>query len=290
MGQSGRLASRQRRRLIQVNLLVWLQVLLPQQLLSRLAGRLADTRIHWLKNSLIALFIAAFKPDMQEARCTDPYSYPSLGELFTRRLAESARPLPSDPDAVCWPNDGRLQYFGTLTDGQLIEAKGRHYSVRDLLAKETSAFDNGWFCVTYLSPQNYHRIHMPIGGTLSAVRHIPGRLFSVSTRTSEVIGAVPARNERLLCLFETAIGSVALILVGAMMVSEIRTRWGSRQIPAAPLSIARGEEMGHFRFGSTAVMLFPPGQLSPLPGLHEGQRIRIGETLGTITHPGNRQP
>ena len=210
-----------------------LQAILPQHSLSRLVGRLAQLeRPIWLKNFLIRRFMARYDIDLAEATCSSSEDFPHFNAFFTRSLREGVRPLADSQ--WCHPADGVLSQRGTLSSSQLVQAKGRTYSVRALLAgseEEASRFAKGCFATTYLSPRDYHRVHIPIRGHLVRTRYVPGDLFSVNAATVERVDGLLARNERLVCFFETDRGSVAVVMVGAMIVAGIATVWGGREPP-----------------------------------------------------------
>lgn len=276
-------------------LFVALQRVLPQHALSALMYRL--TRWTWrpFKNTLINGFVAHFRVDMGQAVERDPTAYPSFNAFFTRALRPDARPLAPAPALLC-PADGAMSRCGTIQRGSLIQAKGHSFTVRDLLggdAATAARFEGGAFATIYLSPRDYHRVHMPLGGTLTAMRHIPGRLFSVNAVTARAVPGLFARNERVVCLFETDAGPLALILVGAIFVGSMETVWAGQVTPAprgaAPkntpetqVRLERGAEMGRFNMGSTVILLLPPGVLTWDPALKPGSTLRMGQALGDL--------
>ena len=245
-----------------------LQAILPQHLLSRLVGKLAQLeRPVWLKNLLIRSFMKRYDIDLTEATCSSGEDFPHFNAFFTRSLREGTRPLASSE----WIHtaDGVLSQRGGVSSGQVVQAKGRNYSVQALLAgteEEASRYASGCFATTYLSPRDYHRVHMPIRGLLVKTRYVPGDLFSVNAATVDRVDGLLARNERLVCFFETEQGGVAVVMVGAMIVAGIATVWGGREAPGtgeireqvwtaneAPL-LEAGQEMGRFFLGSTVVL------------------------------------
>ena len=288
---------------------------LPQRAINRLAGWLANTTIPWLKNYLIRYFLKRHAVNLDEACLTDPMQYPSFNAFFTRALKSECRPLSPDPQDLSSPVDGCISQMGSIQDARLIQAKGHSFTVDDLLGathnpelqNKTRVFNNGSFITLYLAPHDYHRVHMPITGTLSQMIYIPGRLFSVDARTAQRIPNLFAANERVACLFDTAQGPMALILVGAMIVGSIETVWAgavsgpqtacnSTQPKNAkkpeiqhwtyptPITLERGAEMGRFQLGSTVIVLLP--QDAPLcwdPQHAAGHSIRMGERLGSLT-------
>ncbi len=279
-------------------LFVALQHLLPQHLLSRLMYRL--TRVEWrpVKTLLIGGFVRTFEIRMDEALESDPAAYPSFNALFTRALRPEARPLDPAPDAILSPVDGTISQIGSIRDGRLIQAKGHSYSLRDLLGGEEDAgrpFDGGAFATIYLSPRDYHRIHMPLAGALTEMIHIPGRLFSVNAATTALVPGLFARNERVACLFTGDSGPMAVVLVGAIFVGGIETVWHGEVTPTAlrepiqrwrygkesPVRLERGAEMGRFNMGSTVILLFPRGTVIWDQGLATGGRVRVGQRIGS---------
>ena len=246
-----------------------LQAILPQHLLSRLVGKLAQLENPvWLKNLLIRAFMSRYDIDLTEATCSSGEDFPHFNAFFTRSLREGMRPLASAQ--WCHPADGVLSQRGDIAASELVQAKGRSYTVKALLAgaeEEAARYANGSFATTYLSPRDYHRVHMPISGHLVRTRYIPGDLFSVNTATVDRVDGLLARNERLVCFFETDRGGVAVVLVGAMIVAGIATVWGGREQPGggeireqvwnadeAPL-LEAGQELGRFFLGSTVVLV-----------------------------------
>lgn len=252
------------------DILLALQGLLPHHTLSRLVGWLADLeRPVLLKRLLIVLFCRAYDVDFGYTESRPSAEWRNFNEFFTRPLLEGARPVATT--RYVQPAEGVLSQLGRIDDGWLVQAKGRWYSTEALLAgteEEASGFAQHHFITTYLSPRDYHRVHMPIAGRLLRTRYVPGDLFSVNLRTASGVDRLYARNERLVCFFETAEGEMALVLVGAMIVAGIETVWGGRETPSpdgvverdwrdADIRLAAGEEMGRFYLGSTVVALLP---------------------------------
>ena len=276
-------------------LFVALQRVLPQHALSALMYRL--TRWTWrpFKNTLINAFVAHFRVDMGQAVERDPTAYPSFNAFFTRALRPEARPLAPPPALLC-PADGAMSRCGTIRRGSLIQAKGHSFTARDLLggdAVTAARFEGGAFATIYLSPRDYHRVHMPLGGTLTSMVQIPGRLFSVNAATARAVPGLFARNERVVCLFETDVGPLALILVGAIFVGSMETVWAGqvtppprgaapKATPETPVRLERGAEMGRFNMGSTVILLLPPGILTWDPALKPGSPLRMGQALGDL--------
>ena len=253
-----------------------LQAILPQHLLSRLVGRLAQLENPvWLKNALIRLFMSRYDIDLTEATCSSGEDFPNFNAFFTRSLREGMRPLAASQWTHC--ADGVLSQRDAIADGALVQAKGRTYSVKQLLAgseEEANRYGQGCFATTYLSPRDYHRVHMPIRGHLVKTRYVPGDLFSVNAATVDRVDGLLARNERLVCFFETDRGGVVVVLVGAMIVAGIATVWGGREQPGAgeireqvwaadeaPL-LEQGQEMGRFFLGSTVVLVTEASDLA----------------------------
>lgn len=277
-------------------LFVLFQYLLPHHGLSRLLGKFAEGR--FLKNTLIALFIKRYKVDLSEAKITDHREFENFNAFFTRELKDAARPLVSEPDAVLCPADGSISEIGSIEEDRIVQAKGRSYTIAQLLANNDDAghFVGGSFATIYLSPKDYHRVHMPLQGSLLHTIYVPGQLFSVNQVTVDSVPNLFARNERLVCLFETPAGKMALVLVGAMVVAGIDTVWSGQVCPAPvrklqrtdygettpPLQLARGAEMGRFKLGSTAIVLFEAGAVSLEASLEAGVATRMGQLLGRM--------
>ncbi|MFO1351967.1 MAG: archaetidylserine decarboxylase [Gammaproteobacteria bacterium] len=274
------------------------QYLLPQRLSTRIAYRLTRSRKLWLKDRLIRAFIARFDVDMSEALEPDPGAYAHFNAFFTRALKPDARPLAAGEDVLCCPVDGAVSQAGVLTGDTVLQAKGRCYSLTALLggdAARAAPFRDGRFATLYLAPRDYHRIHMPIAGRLREMVHVPGRLFSVSPLTTRMVPNLFARNERVAALFDTALGPLALVMVGAINVASIETVWAGvvtpplgRQIrawryPASgadAVALARGAEMGRFNMGSTVIVLAANPALHWDAAIQPGARVRMGQTLG----------
>lgn len=265
-----------------------LQYPLPHHGLSRLVGMFAECRIPWLKNALIKAFIQRFKVDMSEALEPDPTAYVTFNDFFTRALKADARPI---DEGIANPADGTLSQYGELRAGQLVQAKGHTFSAQTLLggdAELAEEFLGGSFATVYLSPSNYHRVHMPITGTLREMIYVPGRIFSVNEATAKNVPNLFARNERLVCIFDTARGPFAMVLVGAMIVAAIETVWAGQITPLAdtpqrtrfdtPITLEKGVEMGRFKLGSTVVMTF--AEPVDFADLTPGSKVYMGRSLG----------
>jgi phosphatidylserine decarboxylase len=277
-------------------LFILFQNIVPQHLLSRCTGFLAGLRHpEWLKNWLIQQFIQHFDVDMSQAAEPDYTRYACFNDFFTRPLRDGARPL-ADADILC-PADGAISQSGEIANGLLFQAKGRYFSAEDLLggdAARAAQFQGGQFATIYLSPKDYHRVHMPVAGRLTGTCYIPGQLFSVNGVTAENVDRLFARNERLVCYFDTASGPMAMILVGAMVVAGIETVWSGQVAPPPKLpasvdylnlpesvELAQGDEMGRFMLGSTVILLFPEGVMSFDERYLAGASTVMGEMLGS---------
>lgn len=272
---------------------VALQHILPQHLLSRLAGRLAASQRRWLRDRLIRRFVADYGVDLGEA-ARGIGQFASFNDFFTRELKPGARPLADAGAFILSPADGTVSQIGLINGGRIIQAKGRDYGVAELLGcapTEAARFESGRFMTIYLSPKDYHRVHMPAAGRLAATTYLPGALFSVNQATAAGVDRLFARNERLACLFDGPDGRFASVMVGAMIVAGIETVWHGRwpTHAAAPLredfsangpDFAAGDEMGRFHLGSTVVLLFEPARIDWLEGLQAGDPVRMGQAIG----------
>ncbi|MDO5623847.1 MAG: archaetidylserine decarboxylase [Pseudomonadota bacterium] len=269
------------------------QYLLPKKGITQLAGRAANARLGDATHAAIRRFVARYGVDMSEAANPDITSYASFNDFFTRALRDGARPL-HDADYVC-PVDGAISQFGAIERGQIFQAKGHHYSATALLAGDAALaaeFENGQFATLYLSPKDYHRIHMPCAGRLQRMVHVPGDLFSVNPVTARGVPGLFARNERVVCVFDTARGPFVLVLVGATIVGSMATVWHGVVNPPRPGEIQRwayadqpveldkGAEMGRFLLGSTVVLLWPHGTLRFNPDWAPGGTVRMGQVMG----------
>jgi len=275
-------------------LLVWLQYVLPQHGISRLVLAATRVRASWFKNLLTRAFLKWFAVDMTEAVETDPYAFASFNEFFTRALKPDARPIALEKAAVASPVDGTVSECGSIDKDLLLQAKGRHYTLSELLAEQEWArrFEGGSFATIYLAPYNYHRIHMPLGGRLLDTVYVPGRLFSVNAATAQRVPKLFARNERVLTLFDGEFGQFALVLVGALNVGSIATVWAGAitptdrrvltRIPAADVTLAKGAELGRFNMGSTVILLFEANRARWLAGLRAGSAVRFGQAVGSV--------
>ena len=279
-------------------LFVLSQYITPQLGVSNLAGRLADNdRSPALKNRVIKWFIGRYGVDMSEAAEPNPEAYATFNDFFTRELKPGIRPLADGEKTLVSPVDGAISQLGQVTGDRIFQAKGQSFSLSELLGGEeatTAPFADGEFSTIYLSPKDYHRIHMPMAGTLRQMIHVPGKLFSVNPVTAENVPNLFARNERVVCIFDTASGPMALVLVGAMIVGSVETRWagvvvpGRRQVTSTlyegeqAITFDKGEEMGRFRLGSTVIMVMPKGSVSWNSDQVAGKTVRMGEAFGAL--------
>lgn len=281
-------------RLVQ-RLLVLIQHVLPQHLLSGFIYRIARIRWRWFKNVYIHVFIAVAGVDMSEAASQRVTDYPDFATFFTRELRDGARPLPAESGAIVSPVDGTVSQIGRLEDRRLLQAKGMHYSAEALLGAEhrAAAFRDGGFATIYLAPHQYHRVHMPVDGVLTETVHVPGRLFSVAEYTVELVPDLFARNERLISIFQTPAGPLALVMVGAMLVSSIETVWAgelkaprgvtAETYPPETVTLRCGQEMGRFNMGSTVILLFGAGRANWDSRLQAGSGVLQGQKLGEFS-------
>ena len=279
-------------------LFVLLQYIAPQQLLSRTAGWFANTRIEWIKKTFIRWFIKRYRVDMSIAADPDPNSYPNFNAFFTRPLATGQRPVSENNSHIVCPADGAISQINTIEGGRIFQAKGHDFTLEELLggvSRLAKPFYNGLFTTIYLSPKDYHRVHMPYTGTLNTMIHIPGKLFSVNTTTTATVPCLFARNERVAALFNTDIGPMAVIMVGAMIVAGINTVWTGQITPVknrirtvhysnnpSAITLKKGEEMGHFTLGSTVILLFPKDSMAWRQSLAAQSPVVMGQHLGTV--------
>jgi phosphatidylserine decarboxylase len=275
-------------------LFAWLQYILPQHGISRLVLAATRVRTHWFKNALIRGFLKLYDIDMRDAVQSDPLSYASFNEFFTRALRAETRPLAADARAVVSPVDGTISECGGIEGETLVQAKGKLYTLSDLLAGQSWArrFAGGSFATIYLAPYNYHRIHMPLRGRLEGTWFVPGRLFSVNALTARFVPRLFARNERIVTLFEGDAGAFALVLVGALNVGSMATVWAGditpaarrviTQLPPQALNLDKGAELGRFNMGSTVILLFEPRRVRWLANLRAGVAVRLGQAIGHL--------
>jgi phosphatidylserine decarboxylase len=267
------------------------QRLLPQRLLGRLVYRLARSGRRWIKQPLIGWFARAYSIDLDESEHSDPAAYASFNAFFTRALKPGARPVAEDPGCIAAPADGTMSVCGTLREGQLLQAKGRAYSLAELLGEDDSAlqaFASGHYATIYLAPHDYHRVHAPLAGRLIKTRYIPGRRFCVDPATALAIPNLLSRNERAVCWFESAVGPYVVVLVGALNVASISTATlgeiasGPTRLwhETAPREFATGAEIGRFNLGSTVVVLFAANAVEWDASLAPGRALRMGMAIG----------
>ncbi|MEY4979607.1 MAG: phosphatidylserine decarboxylase [Pseudomonadota bacterium] len=282
-----------------MSLAVLLQYLLPQRALTEFAGWCAHSQATWWVHNVIPWFIQRYGVNMMEAANPDPRSYPSFNAFFTRALKPGARPL-AQADFVC-PVDGAISQLGAIEKDQIFQAKGHHYSTRALVGGDAALaaqFDDGAFATIYLSPKDYHRIHMPAAARLRRMIHVPGDLFSVNPATARGVPGLFARNERVVCVFDMPCGPhgelrpFVQVLVGATIVGSMATPWHGVVNPPRPghirqwtyddpvIQLQRGEQMGTFLLGSTVVLLWPKDTIQLNPQWAAGQAVRMGEAMG----------
>ena len=274
-----------------------IQYILPHHLISRSVHYLVDCRIRWVKDGLIRWAINHYHVNMAEAQRPRAEDYCHFNDFFTRALQDGARPLPDDSSLVVSPADGMISQIGDIKDGRIFQAKGHDYSLVALLGGDLALaerFMGGKFATIYLSPKDYHRVHIPAAGELEQMIHVPGRLFSVNQTTAETVPNLFARNERVVSVFATQYGPMAVIMVGAINVASIETVWAGQVTPqrgqvatttygkaSEPVQLERGAEMGRFKLGSTAIVLFGKEQIEWLSHWQAGQTIRMGEALAS---------
>ena len=279
-------------------LFVYLQYLLPKYLLTSLVYRLARVRATPVKNGLIRGFLKMYDVNVDEISGQIPDDFPTFNDFFTRELTGGARPIAPDPAALVSPVDGTLSQAGSLRDSQLIQAKGRYYSLDDLLAidlADARRFRNGSFATIYLAPYNYHRVHAPMDGRLVAAHYVPGELFSVNAATATYLPGLFHRNERLNLHFDTGVGPMAVVFVGAMNVGSITTPWTGEVRPRSsgvvetldvssrPQDVSKGDLLGWFNMGSTVIILLPESACAWNADLETGVATRVGAAIGQLS-------
>ncbi len=280
-------------------LFVIIQHILPQHLLSRWVGCIAESRLGLVKNALIKLFIKAYNVDMTEAIHRDPSLYGSFNEFFARELIPGARPLCSATAAIAAPADGAISQVGEIESGFIIQAKGREFDVTTLMGGDdylSDPFRGGKFMTIYLAPKDYHRVHMPCDGQLQTMIHVPGQLFSVNDATTQQVANLFARNERVVSIFDTDAGPMAVVMVGAMVVASIETTWAGiitpprRQVRTThypdtrEVKLSKGSQLGSFRLGSTVIVLFGPDMVDWEANLATGANIKMGSQIGAFSN------
>lgn len=274
---------------------IGLQHLVPQHALSRAAGWLASTRTSFIKNAFINWFVKHYHVDMSLAVEENPEAYACFNDFFTRELKPGVRPIDAASNSIVCPADGAISQLGNIIDGKIFQAKGQDYTALELLGGDealAAEFNGGTFATVYLSPRDYHRVHMPYGGKLRSMVSVPGELFSVNAVTAENVPRLFSRNERAVAIFDTDIGPMAVVLVGAMIVAGIETVWDGQIAPFASREIAtshypyqnihlnKGDEMGRFKLGSTAIILFAKDKMQWDEAYSAGTPTRMGEVMG----------
>ncbi|MET3929750.1 archaetidylserine decarboxylase [Lysobacter soli] len=280
-----------------MSLVTALTYVLPHRLLSSMARALAYSDNPRLKQWLIDTVTRRFGVNLAEAAQPDPTKYPTFNAFFTRALKPGARVPDPDPRSLLMPADGHVSQCGPIENGRIFQAKGQSFTAAELLGDEADAtpFNDGLFATVYLSPRDYHRVHMPWTGRLRETVHVPGRLFSVGTAAVAHVPRLFARNERLVCHFDTDFGPMAMVMVGALLVSGVETVWSGEEIPAygdrinrkdwraENITLDRFAEMARFNYGSTVIVLLPRGVATLDPSLHAESPVRLGQKLATRT-------
>lgn len=279
-----------------------LQYLMPKHAISRLIGKFAEANAGWLTTKAINTFIKAYNINMAEAKLKNASDFASFNDFFTRELADGARTINSDDSKLCYPVDGAISQQGDITDGKLIQAKGFNYRLESLLGGDIATaapFQGGKFSCIYLAPKDYHRIHMPMAATLREMIYVPGELFSVNPLTANNVPDLFARNERVVTIFDTAYGPMAMVLVGATIVASIETTWAGVVTPPAGKKVVKwqypadgeqaikfnkGDEMGRFKLGSTVVTTFAPDMIEFNQLAGPTTVTRLGEYYADLNH------
>ena len=281
---------------IKQRLFIFMQYVLPHHTLSRLIGRLAECETPWFKNRLISWFIKRYNVNMSEALQEDPSAYRHFNDFFTRELKPGLRELDNSEKSVLSPADGAISQLGKIEHGRIFQAKGHSFSLLELLggdAERAAPFMGGSFATVYLSPKHYNRVHMPLTGILREMVYIPGRLFSVNQTTAQHVPELFARNERVACIFDTERGPMAVVLVGAMVVASIETVWAGlitpplrqlrsydySQAARQPITLEKGAEMGRFKLGSTAIVLFGADHVTWDTCFQQASEVKVGQRL-----------
>jgi len=277
-----------------------MQYAMPKHAISRLVGKLAAAKMGWLTTKLIDVFIKVYNINMSEAKLKNASDFATFNDFFTRELEEGARTIDQDADTLCYPVDGAISQQGDIVEGKLIQAKGFDYSLTSLLggdARTAAPFQQGKFSCIYLAPKDYHRIHMPMAATLREMIYVPGELFSVNPLTANNVPDLFARNERVVTIFDTEHGALAMVLVGATIVASIETTWAGTITPPAGKDIFRwqypatgvdamtfkkGDEMGRFKLGSTVVSAFAPNMVEFAPDAGPETVTRLGEHYASL--------
>ncbi len=274
------------------------QHLMPQHAISRVARLLAESKRSSVKTPFINTFIKQYGIDMSEAENSDPASYANFNDFFTRALKPGARTIAKGEKSLACPADGAVSQLGDIKQGRIFQAKGHDFGLKELLGGDSSLeseFQGGKFSTIYLSPKDYHRIHIPFTGTLRSMTYIPGKLFSVNPATVNNVDNLFARNERVSCIFDTENGPMAVVLVGAMIVASIETVWAGLVTPPRQklttwdypssgkdsIQLNKGDELGRFKLGSTVVLCFPENSIEWDKNLKEGSVTRMGEEIAS---------
>ena len=274
------------------------QYIMPQLYLTQLAGWFAQQKWDAVTHFVIKAFAKKYNVDMSEAKKENFSDYESFNQFFIRELKDDARKINENPTALCLPADGRVSQIGHIDDERLLQAKGHFFSLSDLLAGDeelVDTFKNGEFATIYLSPRDYHRVHMPCDATLRKMIYVPGDLFSVNPFLAEHVPNLFARNERVICVFDTAFGPMAQILVGATITASMSTVWAGVINPPrtgevkvwtyqgdSAIKLTKGQEMGAFQLGSTVINLFPANSVTLAEHLEVDVPVRMGEILATM--------
>ena len=284
--------------MLKKKLFIQSQYLLPQHLLSRLAGVVTNCKTIWFKNFFIKCFINHYKVNMQEAIFEHAEDYATFNIFFTRKLKPKARPIHQDNNTIICPVDGSISQLGKINNNKIFQAKGFDFTTEELLGGQTKLaeqFHGGLFATLYLSPKDYHCIHMPFAGKLTAMTYIPGDLFSVNQTTVTNVPKLFARNERVVCLFETTFGPMAVVLVGAFFVASIHTVWAGKVTPPRGRTVVttdytqqniilnKGDLLGHFELGSTVVMLLPENAATFETAFPKLTTIKMGIDMATLS-------
>ncbi len=282
------------------NFKIGMQYLMPKHLISRIVGKLAAAKLGWFTTFLIKRFIKQYKIDMTEAKYEDPAHFDSFNNFFTRELKDDLRTIASEVDIIAHPVDGAISQLGDIAQGRLIQAKGHNFSLQELLGgdEETALpFKDGKFATIYLAPKDYHRIHMPIDGILKQMIYVPGDLFSVNPLTAQNVPNLFARNERVVAIFDTELGPLAMVLVGATIVASIETVWSGTVTPPAgkkvtswgypndgenKIELKKGQEMGRFKLGSTVILAWPKDVAEFLETEIPEKITRLGQPFAQI--------
>jgi len=277
-----------------------LQYVMPKHAISRLVGKFAAAEAGWFTTQAIKYFIKAYDINMDEAKLKKPSDFATFNDFFTRELEDGARTIDDNPATLCYPVDGCISQQGDIKEGQLIQAKGFNYSLQTLLggdAQTAAPFQNGKFSCIYLAPKDYHRIHMPMDATLREMIYVPGDLFSVNPLTANNVPNLFARNERVVTIFDTAHGELAMVLVGATIVASIETTWAGTITPPAgkdvfkwqypkegpgTIKFKKGDEMGRFKLGSTVVSTFAPNMVAFNEAAKSGTVTRLGKHYADV--------